>query len=205
MRSAGSTPVGSTTRMLTILPKTFFKQPALELAPLFLGKYLVHNTPKGKIVGQIVEVEAYPASIDNVSHGNKRTKRTEVMYREGGCAYVYLIYDIHYQLAIVVNTIDVPEVVFIRGVRPVEGVDLMLENFGKPVTNPGQLTATPGNLCKAFGIGLDHYGEPIPGEKLWLEDRGVTVKESAIVKLPRVGIRKSLSGYDSLYRFCWLG
>ncbi|MFH1895955.1 MAG: DNA-3-methyladenine glycosylase [bacterium] len=187
--------------MEKIIPKPFFQKSALELAPQFLGKYLVHNTPKGRLVGQIVEVEAYPAFEDNVSHGNKKTKRTEVMYREGGFAYAYLVYGMHYQFAVVVNKPKIPEVVFIRGVRPVEGLDIMLANFGKLPQKPTQLTGTPANLCQSFGINLSHYGEPIPGPKLWLEDRGVRVNKKEIMTLPRVGIKSNLSGSESLYRF----
>ncbi|MEA3357127.1 MAG: DNA-3-methyladenine glycosylase [Patescibacteria group bacterium] len=58
------------------LTREFYLKPAVELAPDFLGKFLVYNSPKGLVSGKISEVEAYPAFTDNVSHGNKRTKRT---------------------------------------------------------------------------------------------------------------------------------
>ena len=56
------------------LTRSFYKRPALDVVTEFLGKYLVHNTPQGKLSGLITDVEAYPAFVDKVSHGNKRTK-----------------------------------------------------------------------------------------------------------------------------------
>ncbi len=183
------------------LPKSFYQSPAESIAREFLGKYLVHNSPKGKMAGKIIEVEAYPAFSDSVSHGNKRTRRTEIMYKEGGFAYVYLIYGIHYQFGITVNGKDIPEVVFIRALLPSEGVEIMKENFGKEVVCPCRLTESPGKLCKAMGITLEHYGENLTGEKLYIEDRGEIIGSKAIESLPRVGISKKLQGHESKLRF----
>jgi len=140
------------------LQKGFYQNSAVNLAPEFLRKYLVFNSPKGKVSGKIIEVEAYPAYLDKVSHGNKRTKRTEIMYREGGFVYVYLIYGMFHQFAVVVNKKDVPEVVFIRAVIPEVGVDTMKQNFGRSVKSDLDLAKSPGNLCKAFGINMSLYG-----------------------------------------------
>ena len=132
------------------LPKSFYQRPALDIAKEFLGKFLVYNSPQGKLSGQIIDVEAYPAYSDNVSHGNKRTKRTEVMYKDGGYAYVYLIYGIYHQFAVVVNGKDLPEVVFIRAVTPTEGIEIMKGNYGRSIKKTTDLTKSPGNLCKSF-------------------------------------------------------
>lgn len=187
--------------MKQILQKEFFQQSALDIAKNFLGKTLVHSTPEGRISGIITDIEAYPAGIDKVSHGNKKTKRTEVMYREGGYAYVYLIYGIHHQFAVVVNKKDIPEVVFIRAVQLVEGIDLMRKNFGKPLKQDRDLTKSPGNLCKSFGITLDLYGESIPGKNLWLEDTGILIDPDEIKSSERVGINEKLEGSQAKYRY----
>jgi len=187
--------------MTKILQKDFFQKPALEIATDFLGKTLVHITLDGRVSGIITDVEAYPAKIDEVSHGNKKTKRTEVMYREGGYAYVYLIYGIHHQFAVVVNKQDIPEVVFIRAVKPQEGIEIMEKNFSKPVKKNQDLTKSPGNLCKSFGITLDLYGEPIPGEKIWIEDTENSLDQKKIKAAERVGIRNELKGSNRKYRY----
>ncbi len=182
-------------------PASFYQHSALELAPKFLGKYLVRKTSKGIISGKIIDVEAYTAYGDDVSHGNKRTKRTEIMYQEGGFAYIYLIYGIHHQFAIVVNSKDIPEVVFIRAVLPKEGIILMQENLGREVKNTKDLTKSPGNLCKSFGINMSLYGESLQGDKIWIEDRGEEINAKEIIRTKRVGISKNRKGYESEYRF----
>lgn len=185
--------------MTTKLPKSFYQGSAIELAPKFLGKYLVHKTAQGIISGMITDVEAYPAFVDKVSHGNKRTKRTEVMYRHGGYGYVYKIYGIHYQFAVVVNQKDIPEVVFIRAVKPERGVDIMKKNFGKEV-NTATLTKSPGNLCKSFGITEALYGVDLTGDELYLEDRGVCIHKNDINTSSRIGINGNLQGSEKEFR-----
>ncbi|MFA4873195.1 MAG: DNA-3-methyladenine glycosylase [Patescibacteria group bacterium] len=182
------------------LPKLFYQEGAVALAPKFLGKYLVHKTEQGIISGMITDVEAYPAFVDHVSHGNKRTKRTEVMYRDGGYAYVYKIYGMHYQCAVVVNKKDIPEVVFIRALIPEEGINLMKKNFGKDVAEEG-LTKSPGNLCKSFGITTHLYGADLTDNILWLEDRDVVVHKEDILTARRVGIRANIKGSEKKFRF----
>lgn len=183
------------------LSKRFYQRPATEVVKEFLGKYLVYNSPRGKVSGQIIDVEAYPAFSDKVSHGNKRTARTEVMYQDGGLAYVYLIYGIHRQFAVVVNRKDVPEVVFIRAVIPSEGVKLMRENFGQEVKDEKELTKSPGNLCKSFGIDMTLYGEDLTGDKIFIEDRGIVIAPENIVSDKRVGINHKLEGSKKKLRF----
>ncbi len=183
------------------LPHSFFLETALTIAPKFLGKYLVYNSPYGKVSGKIVDIEAYPAFFDNVSHGNIKTKRTEIMYQEGGYAYVYLIYGIHHQFAVVVNKKNIPEVIFIRAVIPVEGTDIMKQNFGRKVKDSKELTKSPGNLCKSFGISLDLNGSDLTKDTLFIEDRGVIVKPEDIYTDKRVGINNKLTGSQQKLRY----
>jgi len=182
------------------LPKKFYQGNAVELAPKFLGKYLVHKTDQGTISGMITDVEAYPAFADNVSHGNRRTKRTEVMYWNGGHGYVYKIYGIHYQFAVVVNQKDIPEVVFIRAVKPSEGIELMRKNFGKMV-EARAFTKSPGNLCKSFGITEKLYGVDLTGNIMYMEDRGVQVDSKDVQTGHRIGINDKLQGSEKKFRY----
>lgn len=183
------------------LSQSFYQKPALEIAKDFLGKYLVFNSPKGKISGKIVDVEAYPAFSDKVSHGNKRTNRTEVMYREGGYTYVYLIYGIYHQFAVVVNKKDIADVVFIRAVIPSEGINIMEQNFGRSVKRVNDLTKSPGNLCKSFGIDLSLYGVDMTEDILFIEDRDELINPLSIITANRAGINQKLEGWDKKIRF----
>jgi len=183
------------------LLRSFYLQPAIEVAPVFLGKYLVFESPRGRVSGKIIDVEAYPAFSDEVSHGNKKTARTEVMYKEGGYAYVYLIYGIHHQFAAVVNGCNMPEVVFIRAVVPEEGIEIMKGNFGKTVKDAGELTKSPGNLCRSFGIDMSLYGEDLTGEEIFIEDRGLMIPRESILSGQRVGINQNLEGRQRKLRY----
>lgn len=183
------------------LNRSFYQGSAEAIAPRFLGKELVFRSSHGIIAGQIAEVEAYPAFTDKVSHGNKRTARTEVMYGPPGYLYIYLIYGLYYQSAIVVNKKEIPEVVFIRAVKPTQGLKLMQTNYGKKIDDVGLLTNSPGKLCKAFGIDLDLYGQDITKDLIYLEDKGVKINRSQIVNEARVGINKNLEGSSAKLRW----
>ncbi|MBN1373892.1 DNA-3-methyladenine glycosylase [Candidatus Dojkabacteria bacterium] len=187
--------------MTTILPQAFYQKPALELTPMILGKYLVRKTEKGILPGQITEVEAYPSWVDNVSQGNKRTPRTEILYAGPGFTYIYLVYGLYYMLCVSTNKKAIPDCVLIRSVIPDEGVEIMRENYGREVQTNRDLTNSPGKLCKSFGISKELYGEPVTGNRIWIEDRGVVVDHSKIQSTPRIGISKNLKGWDLPYRF----
>ena len=183
------------------LSRSFYQRPAEEVAKAILGNYLVHQMPQGRISARIIEVEAYPAFVDQASHGNKRTPRTEVMYREGGYAYVYLIYGIHHLFAVVVNRPEMPEVVFLRAAIPDEGIDLMRRNLGRPAVAARDLTKSPGNLCGSFGITVAHWGMDLTGDVLFLEDRGDRVREEEVISCGRVGINPAREGSQAKLRF----
>lgn len=184
------------------LPKQFYQQSAFKLARQFLGKFLVYRTPDGKLSGKIIDVEVYATlSGDDAAHGNRRTARTEVMFGEGGHAYVYLTYGMHHLLGIVVNRPGVPEVVFIRQVVPAEGVSVMEPNFGRRVLDPLKLADGPGKLCKSFGITKELNGIDVTGNTLWLEDRGVRIGPKSIRRGPRIGLNPKLASYATELRF----
>ena len=183
------------------IERLFYQQSAEIAAKKLLGKYLVFNSPEGKISGKIIDVEAYPAFFDNVSHGNKKTKRTKVLYNEGGYAYVYAIYGIHHQFGIVVNKKDIPEVVFIRALIPDEGIEIMKRNFGKSIKQIIELTKSPGNLCKSLGIGMKLYGVDLTQNIIFVEDRGDFVNPGFIKTSARIGINPKLKGSKNKLRF----
>ena len=75
------------------LPPSFYEQnDVVEITRQLIGKILVTNFDNQLTAGRIVEAEAYNGPHDKAAHsyGNRRTKRTEVMYAAGGVAYIYL-------------------------------------------------------------------------------------------------------------------
>ncbi len=181
------------------LDKKFYLGSALDSTTNFLGKVLVHTTPEGRVSGVVYEVEAYPAFYDKVHHGNKKTPRTEVMWEGGGCAYVYLIYGVWNQFAVVVNKENIPDVVFIRAVIPLEGIEVMKGQWGKEVET-SKLASSPGKLCKSFLITKKQYGVDLTGNELFFEDWGIRVPND-IKTAKRVGISSIHEGHDLPLRY----
>ena len=105
----------------------------LKISKELLGKILVTQFNGQITSGRIVETEAYRGEIDKASHayGGRKTKRTEIMYGEGGTAYVYLCYGIHHLFNVVTNKKNIPHAILIRALEPLEGIDIMRDRTRK--------------------------------------------------------------------------
>ena len=156
-----------------ILPFSFYARRTLTVARDLLGKHLVREISGITRTGRIVEVEAYVGPHDRACHAYKgRTKRTEVLFRSPGLAYVYLIYGMYHCLNVVTERLDYPAAVLIRAVEDETG-----------------LIDGPGRVCRAYGIDLTlNYHDLTTGQKLWLEDRGKRPPRSQIGSFPRIGV-----------------
>jgi DNA-3-methyladenine glycosylase len=178
------------------------RRDVVQIAKELLGKILV-TTWKGIVTsGRIVECEAYAGVIDKASHawGGRRTTRNEIMYGEGGYAYVYLCYGIHHLFNVVTNSKEIPHAILIRGLEPLEGIEKMLRRANKKKLD-STLTRGPGNVSKALGISTKHTGTSLLGEKIFLADDGAKLSRDAIAASPRIGV--DYAGKDALlpYRF----
>ena len=187
------------------LNKSFYTKPdVVQIAQELLGKYLFTNIDGIITGGMIVETEAYAGEGDRACHAhmNRRTNRTEIMYHEGGVAYVYLVYGIYYLFNIITNQKDKADAVLIRAIEPVEGVEEMLLRRNMTSTKPN-LTAGPGVMSMALGIDKKLYGADLTGDVVWLEDRETVIPADKIDVGPRIGI--DYAGDDALlpWRF-WL-
>ncbi len=187
------------------LPIQFFTHPnPVQVAKDLLGKYLVTHFEGEITSGKIVETEAYRAPDDRACHAfaNRRTTRTEVMFAEGGRAYVYLCYGIHHLFNVVTGPADAAHAVLIRAIEPIDNVELMLARR-QMVKLERRLTAGPGALTEALGIRTAHTGLSLldPTGPIWLEDRGEVVLEENIVASPRVGVAYAKECADWPWRF----
>lgn len=186
-----------------ILPESFYtRKDVVKIAKELLGKVLVTRFDGVLTSGIIVETEAYAGHSDKASHasGGRRTRRTEIMYGQGGTAYVYLCYGIHHLFNVVTNVQDVPHAVLIRGVEPLEGIDMMLARRRKEVLS-ASLTAGPGALSVALGIHTSHSGLSLLGPEIWIEDRGIKMAAKDIVTGTRVGVAYAQEDALLPYRF----
>lgn len=171
------------------LPESFYTRPdVVGISRELIGKELHTRIGDVHTVGIIVETEAYSGRNDKACHAylQRRTKRTEIFYQRGGCAYVYLCYGIHRLFNIITNVEDEADAILIRAVEPLRGTEHMLDRRSLDKINR-RLTGGPGSMSQAMGIGLEHYGESLQGDCIWLED-AKAVPEQNIIASPRVGI-----------------
>lgn len=151
--------------------RVFQRKRTVALARGLLGRHLVRRLPDGSEDARlIVEVEAYDGEQDLACHARAgRTKRTEVMYRPGGCWYIYLCYGVHELLNLVVGPADWPAAILIRGVEGALG---------------------PGRVTKALQIdrSLNGASATDASSGLWIEQRGSHPARHRIIARPRVGV-----------------
>ena len=195
---------------MSILQRAFYqREDVVLIAKELLGKTLLTQFDRTLTGGIIIETEAYAGITDRASHafGNKRTARTEVMYSRGGTAYIYLCYGVHSLFNVVTNKKDIPDAVLIRAIKPVVGVESMLQRSGKKSVDKDFGTG-PGKVSKILGIhfsytGIDLTKKPSKrtGEGIWLEDTGINILPEKILAGPRIGV--DYAGKDALrlYRF----
>ncbi|MFZ3576937.1 DNA-3-methyladenine glycosylase [Virgibacillus sp. DJP39] len=186
--------------MYNMLSTDFYSQPTLELAKSLLGCLLVKETSDGTASGIIVETEAYMGPDDRAAHsfGNRRTKRTEVMFGEPGITYTYSMHT-HCLFNVVSGEVGCPEAILIRAVEPIEGIDLMAKRRPK-AKKQIQWTSGPGKLTKALGITMSDYGHPLSQSPLWISD-GKQISPNLIESGPRIGIQNSGEAVEYPWRF----
>jgi DNA-3-methyladenine glycosylase len=197
---------------MTLITKDFYtRQDVVIIARELLGKLLATQFDGKQASGIITETEAYEGITDKASHAysGRRSERTEIMYRIGGTAYVYLCYGVHSLFNIVTNVEGIPHAILIRGIIPVDGIQYMLERTGKKKILKG-FSNGPGKVTKALGIHYSHTGFNLtkkPYRKcdsgIWLEDIGYLANQAEINITPRIGV--DYAGEDALrpYRFVY--
>ncbi len=175
------------------LGNNFFKRDTVEVAKNLLGKKIIRNISGNFFCAKIVETEAYLGLEDRACHsyGGNITKRNEILYKEAGTIYVYLIYGMYNLLNIVTKNENDPEAVLIRAVEPIENIDAMAVNrFGKIYKDLSSyqkknLTNGPGKLTMAMGIDRDLNGKILSQDYLYIEE-GEDVRN--IIETKRIGI-----------------
>jgi DNA-3-methyladenine glycosylase len=165
-----------------------------------LGKYLVRRIQKKLLIGKIVEVEAYLGEKDPASHAYRgKTKRNEVMFREGGHLYVYFTYGMHFCSNVVTEEAGKGRAVLLRAVEPIEGLEEMRKNrrFSSDRKDYCNLTNGPAKLCEAFGIQREMNGTSLLGRELFLPD-GEEIPKSKIGTSTRIGVK---NGAEKMWRY----
>lgn len=185
------------------LSRDFYLQDdVVALARTLIGKVLFTYIDGRLTAGIITETEAYAGVVDKASHayGGRRTNRTETMYAQGGTGYVYLCYGIHHLFNVVTNVEGTPHAVLIRGVKPLEGIDIIRERRKFP-KNDKLLSAGPGTVSQALGILTKHDRTDLLGNTIWIEDHGIVVPNDKVKITPRIGVDYAGEDAKLPYRF----
>lgn len=190
------------------LPREFYTQPTLKVAKQMLGKYLVRKIGRKKLVGKIVETEAYIGPQDKASHafGGKRTERNKAEWLIGGHIYIYLVYGMYWQLNVSTGAEGEPECVLIRALEPIiDKNPKAQEPNNKQIQNPKskilKLANGPGKLCRWMKLDKSFYGEDLTKSKrIWLTE-GEKIKPSQIVASKRIGIDYAKEWAKKPWRF----
>ena len=189
------------------LPPAFYlRKNVVQIAQELLGKLLVSVQDGQLVAARIVETEAYAGATDKASHAynNRRTARTEVMFGEGGQAYVYLCYGIHHLFNVVTNKADIPHAVLIRAGEIVIGEAMVMHRY-RTNKMEHRFGKGPGNLSKALGITTALTATSLQSDNLFIADDGHRIAKKQIIATPRIGV--DYAGADALlpYRFIVAG
>jgi len=180
------------------LPRSFFDRNAKEVAPELIGCLLVRRDGHDLRVGRIVETEAYVGEHDLACHARVgKTARTEVMYGPPGHAYVYLIYGLHPMLNVVCGPGGHPSAVLVRA------AESLPDQAGRGFAPLLHSATGPGNLTKAFaiGLGLNRADLCSADSPLYVAPRP-DVAAPRIWRSPRVGVDYSGKWAKALLRCC---
>jgi len=169
----------------TPLPKRFYRKDTADVARALLGCRLTRRLPDGTTRSVIlVETEAYLGVKDLAAHtwGGRRTPRVAPMWGEGGHAYVYFVYGMHFCMNVVTQEEGVPEAVLLRAGIPEEKEKSSL----KVNRAGGGVASGPAKLCAYLGVTTALSGVSLSGPDLILS-RGPRWRFD-VASGPRVGV-----------------
>lgn len=182
------------------LPRDFYLQDTVTVARALLGCILWRKIGRELLAARLVETEAYLGANDMASHARRglRSPRNESMYLEGGHAYVYFTYGMHWCMNVVTQESDLAEAVLLRAAEPVKGIGSMRTRRPK-AKRDFDLMNGPGKLCSALDIDKRLDGEPLDGNRLYLTERDIDIGEIGVS--PRIGVEGAIGAAHWPLRF----
>ncbi len=178
------------------------REDVVLIAKELLGKVICSNIDGFFTSAIITETEAYAGINDRASHafGNRRTARTETMYKAGGISYIYLCYGIHHLFNVVTNKAENPHAVLIRAVHPLEGT-IFMEKRRKMSASKKSFSQGPGSSSKALGFNIKYDAVDLTENLIWIEDRNIKIRSEEIIITPRIGVDYAGEDAKLPYRF----
>lgn len=108
------------------------------------------------------------------------------MFGDGGIAYLYFTYGMHWCFNVVAGGEGDPEAVLVRALEPIAGEAVMAERRGRD----RDLTTGPAKLCQALALDGGFDGHPLDRAPVWIE-RDAAIGSERIEVTGRIGIRKA--------------
>ncbi len=176
------------------LHRSFFERDTHLVSRELLGKLLEGGCGESRVIGRIVETEAYVGA-DPGSHWHRgETPRCKIVFGTPGLAYVYLIYGNYEMLNFVTEPAGTPGAVLIRAIEPIAGVALMALRRKLSRSDDREIGNGPGKLCRAMGIRMSDQGEPVGGVRIRLFDDGF--RPGRILRSPRIGLTRGTEAFS---------
>lgn len=193
---------------MTPLGAAFFDRPTLHVARELIDALLVHEDAEaGRLVGRIVETEAYTAD-DPAMHGWKALFGTDgLVVPEGraadlfaapGTAYLYRVYVVHWLLNVVTEPEGTAGAVLIRAVEPLEGEGAMAARRPPTLRRRVDLTNGPGKLTQAFAFDGRLHGADLTRPPVYFARDAASEGPWPVVTSSRIGIAR---GVERPHRF----
>ena len=176
-----------------VISADFFNVSPLTVARQLLGCLLVRVLEGERLVGRIVETEAYGDLGDPACHVIARDRRIwGLLSGPPGRLYLHRSYRFAL-LNIVCEPPGVPGCVLVRAVEPISGLATMarLRRGAKALTNG------PARLVEAFAIAEDWDSSPLPRPEFWLE-ADEPPSADRILNTVRIGLKR---GRELPWRF----
>ena len=175
---------------MKILSKGFYTRDTAKVAKELLGKLLVRKLGKRRLIGMIVETEAYYGKEDPASRAYSGRPKycARLLYDEPGKILVYNVHN-NWLFNIIAHEEGRVGGVLIRAIEPVEGIELMKKN--RKLKEIKNLTNGPGKLSRALKIDKklnDSYVTDKENEILICDNR----KKLEIGLSYRIGVTRDL-------------
>jgi DNA-3-methyladenine glycosylase len=161
----------------------------IDLARYLIGKTLVHDVPRVRLSGRIVETEAYPVG-DAAGHAfGGLTPSRRSLFLPRGHAYVYFTYGSSFMMNVSSEMAGIGAGVLVRALEPLEGIRFMQRRRG--TTRLLDLARGPGCLAQAMDIDKRYDGVNLCARgNLWL---GAAVRRTdSIGATIRIGITRDV-------------
>ena len=161
----------------------------LQLAKYLIGKTLVHDLPRVRLDGRIVETEAYPVG-DAAGHAfGGLTPSRRSLFLPHGHAYVYFTYGSCFMMNVSSEEAGTGAGVLVRALEPLQGIHFMQQQRG--TIRLLDLARGPGRLAQAMDIDKRYDGMNLCASgKLWL---GAAVRRTGPIGASiRIGITRDV-------------